>query len=628
MLGRELTELDDMAQHQARPRSEHRARRDAASSRDGLGRAGSIEPFDLDLHAGEVVGLAGLLGSGRTEMASLLFGIDRAGRGLAQHRRRSRSRATRPIGSIERGVALCPEDRKAEGIVDDLTVRENIILAVQAGRGWLRSPERRPSRRRSPTSTSSCCTSRRPIADQPVKNLSGGNQQKVILARWLATNPQLLILDEPTRGIDVGTKADIQQLVLVLAEEGKSCVFISSELDEVLRTSHRIVVLRDRTKVTEFAGEVDEASDHAGHRRGGHDEPSLTSARLARRFGESRLLFPLVVLGRDPAVRPDLRPRVLLRCRSATATSTATSIDILRNGATVMLLALGMTLVIATGGVDLSVGAVMAISASVAAILIDPDLQSPGRRIPNFSATPLPVVIVVTLLVAPLCGLWNGVLVAYGGHPADGRDADPDDRRPRHRPADHQRRPDPDLLRAVRVPRQRLGHPLPFSLFIVAVVFIGAWLLTRRTALGLFIESVGINARSSFFSGINEKRVKLFAYMFCGFCAGIAGLVASSNIRTSDANNIGLNFELDAILAVVIGGTALGAGGRFSLLASVLGALVIQAITTSMYAIGVPANAMLAIKGVVVILVILLFSEQVRDCGPRRVARPKPACGA
>ena len=154
---------------------------------------------------------------------------------------------------------------------------------------------------------------------------------------------------------------------------------------------------------------------------------------------------------------------------------------------------------------------------------------------------------------------------------------------------------------------------LPVSLFIVAAVFVGAWLGTRRTALGLFIESVGINARSSYYSGINEKRVKLVAYMFCGFCAGAAGLVASSNIRTSDANNIGLNYELDAILAVVIGGTALGAGGRFSLVASLVGALVIQAITTSMYALGVPANALLAIKGVVVIVVILLFSVQVRS---------------
>src|SRR5215208_5471220 len=142
---------------------------------------------------------------------------------------------------------------------------------------------------------------------------------------------------------------------------------------------------------------------------------------------------------------------------------------------------------------------------------------------------------------------------------------------------------------------------LPFSLYIVAIVFVITWLMTRKTAIGMFIESVGINFRSSYFSGVDEKKIKLLVYTFCGFCAGMAGLVASSNIKTSDANNIGLTLELDAILAVVIGGTLM-AGGRFSLLASIIGALVMQATTISMYALGVPANAVMAIKGLVVIL--------------------------
>jgi simple sugar transport system permease protein len=148
-------------------------------------------------------------------------------------------------------------------------------------------------------------------------------------------------------------------------------------------------------------------------------------------------------------------------------------------------------------------------------------------------------------------------------------------------------------------------------LYIVAFVLLGTWLLTRKTAIGMFIESVGINFRSSYFSGVKERNIKLMTYIFCGFCAGIAGLVACSNVKTSDANNIGLSAELDAILAVVIGGTSMS-GGRFSLLASVVGALVIQAITQSMYAMGVQAYALRAVKAVVVIIVILLFSEQVR----------------
>jgi simple sugar transport system ATP-binding protein len=162
-----------------------------------------------------------------------------------------------PLGSIQRGVALCPEDRKAAGIVDDLTVRENVVLAIQANKGWFKYLSL-PEQYEIAEKYIKLLNIATPSADQPVKNLSGGNQQKVILARWLATNPQVLILDEPTRGIDVGTKAEIQKLVLSLAEEGMACVFISSELEEVLRTSHRIVVLREREKVAEFAGEANE----------------------------------------------------------------------------------------------------------------------------------------------------------------------------------------------------------------------------------------------------------------------------------------------------------------------------------------------------------------------------------
>jgi monosaccharide-transporting ATPase len=254
MIGRSLTEYDDMTK--IRLESSKHIKGEALLQARGLGRTGDIEPFDLDLHAGEVVGLAGLLGSGRTEVAGLLFGTDRPDSGSVTVNGKPVKNYT-PLGSIKRGVALCPEDRKAAGIVDDLTVRENIVLAMQANRGWLKymSMQQQYEIADRYIELLNIAT---PSPDQPVKNLSGGNQQKVILARWLATNPQVLILDEPTRGIDVGAKAEIQKLVLSLAEEGKACVFISSELEEVLRTSHRIVVLRDREKISEFSGEVDE----------------------------------------------------------------------------------------------------------------------------------------------------------------------------------------------------------------------------------------------------------------------------------------------------------------------------------------------------------------------------------
>jgi simple sugar transport system permease protein len=162
----------------------------------------------------------------------------------------------------------------------------------------------------------------------------------------------------------------------------------------------------------------------------------------------------------------------------------------------------------------------------------------------------------------------------------------------------------------------------PFALYIAAFVFAVAWFLTRKSSIGMFIESVGINARSSFFSGIDAKKIKLFVYMFSGICAGIAGLIAVSSIRTSDANQVGLYYELDAILAVIIGGTLL-TGGRYSLLSSAIGALVIQATTTSSLSIGVPASALIAVKALVVIVVILLYSKQVRDFVRKITTRTK-----
>ena len=254
MIGRTLFEFDDMTKLKLESRQHIKG--DALLQAKGLGRSGSIQQFDLELNAGEVVGLAGLLGSGRTEIAQLLFGIDKPDSGSITMDGKALKNFS-PFSSIERGVALCPEDRKVAGIVADLTVRENIILAMQASLGWFKHLSLQKQYEIADKYIKLLNIST-PSAYQPVKNLSGGNQQKVILARWLATNPRLLILDEPTRGIDVCTKAEIQKLVLSLAEEGKSCMFISSELEEVLRTSHRIVVLRDQEKIAEYTVEVGE----------------------------------------------------------------------------------------------------------------------------------------------------------------------------------------------------------------------------------------------------------------------------------------------------------------------------------------------------------------------------------
>ncbi len=252
MIGRNLSELEDMSRF--KQESGKKITGQPLLDAKRFGRVGSGQPLDLSLHAGEVLGLAGLLGSGRTETANLLFGVDKPDSGTLKFEGEEIKKFS-PSESIGRGIAFCPENRKADGIVDNLTVRENIILALQSNRGWFKYLKLKKQYEIADHYIKLLSIST-PNADQLIKNLSGGNQQKVILARWLATDPRILILDEPTRGIDIGTKAEIQKLVLQLAEEGRACVFISSELEEVLRTSHRIAVLRDREKVAELTGEA------------------------------------------------------------------------------------------------------------------------------------------------------------------------------------------------------------------------------------------------------------------------------------------------------------------------------------------------------------------------------------
>ena len=216
----------------------------------GLSHEGTIKPFDLDIHKGEVVGLTGLLGSGRSELARAIYGADRAQTGTLKVDGKE-VKIHAPIDAMNLGMGLLPDDRKAEGIIGDMSVRENIVLAMQAKLGMFKKI---PMAKQIEIADKFIEMLQIKTASREtlIKQLSGGNQQKVILARWLATNPDFLILDEPTRGIDIGTKTEIQKLVIKLAEEGKSVIFISSEIEEMLRTCNRMAVLRDGMKVGEI----------------------------------------------------------------------------------------------------------------------------------------------------------------------------------------------------------------------------------------------------------------------------------------------------------------------------------------------------------------------------------------
>jgi simple sugar transport system permease protein len=290
-------------------------------------------------------------------------------------------------------------------------------------------------------------------------------------------------------------------------------------------------------------------------------------------------------------------------------------IDILNYGSPLMLVAIGMTLVIATGGIDLSVGSLVAISGAIACLTI-------SRAADQNSLGVVITAIALALGLSLLLGLWNGMLVAGAGiQPivatlilmVAGRGI-------------AQLITSGQIITINSSTYKYIGAGwllmLPFSVFIVAAVWIVTALIMRRTALGLFMESVGSNPTASRLAGIRSRAVIVTAYMFCGLCAGIAGLLISSNVSSADGNNAGLWLELDAILAVVIGGTAL-TGGRFRLSGTIIGALIIQTMTTTIYTIGVPPEVNLVVKAIVVFAVCLIQSERFRARLTRR-RKPRP----
>ena len=287
-------------------------------------------------------------------------------------------------------------------------------------------------------------------------------------------------------------------------------------------------------------------------------------------------------------------------------------VDILNRATPLIIASVGMTLVIATEGIDISIGAIVAICGAVAATLIQ--------------TMPVPLAIIITLVIALICGMWNGLLVAkIGIQPmiatlilmTVGRGV-------------AQLITNGQIITVNNAPYSFIGTGyllgLPFSVFI-SIAIIGIIIFfVRKTALGLFIECVGANNISSRYTGIDSKKILFLVYSICGICAGIAGLIISSNIKAADANNAGLWLELDAILATVIGGTSMR-GGRFFIGGTVIGALFIQSLSTTIYSLGVPPESVLVVKAIVVIVVSLMQSEEFRKMFKARFKSEKKVNG-
>lgn len=321
------------------------------------------------------------------------------------------------------------------------------------------------------------------------------------------------------------------------------------------------------------------------------------------RWMNKPLFWPLAVLGLLLVMNLILKPE-FFAIRYQNGHLYGSLIDILNFGSPLAIVAIGMTLVIATRGIDLSVGSLVAIAGAMACLTISKgaDQQSPGLVLGA---------VLLALLLSLALGLWNGLLVAGAGiQPiiatlilmVAGRGI-------------AQLITGGQIITVTSGPYNFIGAgwlaTLPFSVYLVAVVFLFALWITRKTSLGLFIEAIGCNPTASRFTGIRSKSILLAVYMFCALCAGIAGLITSSNVSSADGNNAGLWIELDAILAVVIGGTAL-TGGRFSLSGTLVGALLIQTLTTTIYMIGVPPEITLVVKAFVVLVVCLIQSPSFR----------------
>lgn len=317
---------------------------------------------------------------------------------------------------------------------------------------------------------------------------------------------------------------------------------------------------------------------------------------------KSKLLWPLVILMLILLINLFFDPG-FFSIEIKNGHLAGSLIDILNRGAPLMLISIGMTLVVATKGIDLGVGSVVAISGAIGAMTVSGGAE--GSLFPLFMA------IVLALVLSTLTGTWNGLLVSrVGVQPivatlilmVAGRGI-------------AQLITNGQITTVYYEPYTFIGggylFMLPFSIIIVAVILGFALYITRKTAIGLFIESVGSNPNASHLSGINSKNIILLVYMFSGLCAGIGGLILSSNVASADGNNAGLWYELDAILAVVIGGTSL-MGGRFFLMGTMVGALIIQSLTTTIYSIGVPTQFNLVVKAIVVLIVCLLQSPEFR----------------
>ncbi len=531
-------------------------------------RDGRFYDISLCLHAGEVVGIYGLVGAGRSEWAQSLFGICPLAAGqISMDRLPQQIRS--PSDAVRAGLAYLPEDRLRQGIFSTLAIRQNLTIASlkQFVRGLFisRRRERQASR-----SMFELLGVKSQSTEQPIRQLSGGNQQKVVFGRWRLSNPKVLILDEPTRGIDVGAKAEIHNLIRASASEGLAVILISSDLPEILAHSDRIVVFRRGRLAASFTHDTATAESVAAAALPVVDEPAAIDRR-ARRFIDARLVSRIGLL----AVIGLLALLLSITTDGRFATM-GNLLGLLEKVAVIGILSLGAAAVIIAGGIDISVGSLMALAAGGAGLAMQ---AAHGMR----WATGLGVLVALMIglaggglnALASLVGrvhpvvvtlgtmsIFRGLLLNLTGGNVIG-----------DLPAD---------FRSLAIGRL-FGIQGAAFVLLATTAWIWFWLTFMRSGRHLF--AYGSNPRAARLCGIGQNRTWLSAFGVGGLCAGLSGLIELGQ-NGSMQSSMGAGYELKAITAAVIGGTAV-TGGRGSAWGAVLGAILLALVQNGLVLWGV-----------------------------------------
>ncbi len=552
----------------------------------GFSRRGCFQDISFELRAGEIVGLAGLVGAGRTDVGQALFGIAPADQGIIL--RNSRPAHIRsPQDAAGYKIAYVPEDRQRHGLFPPMSIAANIAMAdlpSVSRLSWLSSTRQHDL---AETWRDKLGIRLRHV-EQPARELSGGNQQKVVLAKWLQTGPEVLILDEPTRGIDVGAKAEVHRLMADLARQGKAILMISSDLPEVLAMSDRVLVMREGRLTGEFdraqatqenimaaaTGQGQTAAPASARRKAG------TSA--AAKWMRFRELGIAVVVLLVVVIASIMEPRFL---------SPESLRSVLNYIPLIVVIAMGQMMVIVTRNIDLSVGSVLGLAAIVV-----------GNLFITYPDMPLVVAALLAALIGGALGLFNGVLVAFLRMPSIIATLGTLTAcRGLIFIYSHGKQVDPDKIPAALVRLSQTSPVgIPWIVIYAAVIAVITALWLRYTRTGREIFAVGSNPPAAVLRGINVRRILLLVFTITGACSGFAGILYASRFGYVNPNEPKA-MELIVISAVVIGGTNVF-GGSGSVLGTVLGCLLLGLIYVALPMIGVSTFWQLAVYGLAILL--------------------------